>query len=81
MKETTIKRIKSAINVLEHLMHECPDVTEMLEEQITSLEQVIEGDFICPFCQESGFDLVGLKYHLMCHCIQYQETPDLGHEE
>ena len=41
MKETTIKRIKSAISVLRHLVHMYPENTELLEEQIASLEQVI----------------------------------------
>ena len=43
MKETTIKRIKSAISVLRHLVHMYPESTELLEEQIASLEQVIEN--------------------------------------
>jgi hypothetical protein len=41
MKEITIKRVKSTINVLKHLVHDCPDATELLEEQIANLEQVI----------------------------------------
>ena len=43
MKEITIKRIESAINVLKHLVYEYPDATELLEEQIANLEQVIEN--------------------------------------
>ena len=43
MKEIAIKRIKSAISVLRHLVHMYPEGTELLEEQIASLEQVIEN--------------------------------------
>ena len=42
MKETTIKRIKSAINVLKHLLY-TSDATELIEEQIANLEQVVEN--------------------------------------
>lgn len=43
MREITIKRVESAINVLKHLMYRCPDATELLEEQIANLKQVIEN--------------------------------------
>ena len=33
----------------------------------------------CPFCNEVGFDKVGLKYHLEHYCEQYQATPDIFH--
>lgn len=29
----------------------------------------------CPFCKETGFDSVGLKYHLAHYCDKFQETP------
>jgi len=43
MKDETIKRIESAKNILEHLGHKYPYDAEMLEEQVASLEQVIEN--------------------------------------
>lgn len=43
MKAITIKRVESTINILKHLMFEYPDATEMIEEQIANLEQVIEN--------------------------------------
>jgi len=43
MKEITIKRVKSAINVLKHLAYKYPDATELIEEQVANLEQVIEN--------------------------------------
>jgi len=43
MKEITIKRIKSTINVCKYLVHEYPDATELLEEQIANLECVIKN--------------------------------------
>lgn len=30
----------------------------------------------CPFCNEDGFDLIGLRIHLvMCYCDAYNNTP------
>ena len=42
MRDITIEQIKSTINILKHLVHECPEQTELLEEQIASLEYVLE---------------------------------------
>jgi len=42
MKEVIINRIDSAINTFKHLVHVCPDATEIIEEQIANLEQVEE---------------------------------------
>jgi len=46
MKDITIKnmitkKVKSTINILEHLVHVCPKQTELIEEQIANLEQVV----------------------------------------
>ncbi len=30
----------------------------------------------CPFCEEDGFDKIGLKYHLENYCHKYRDTPD-----
>jgi len=30
----------------------------------------------CPFCNEEDFDKIGLKYHLLNCCNEYQQTPD-----
>lgn len=35
------------------------------------------SDVICPFCQETDFDLIGLRSHLERWCEKYQETPTL----
>lgn len=36
---------------------------------------------ICPFCQESDFDLVGLKHHLTAgECDQFNETVSIDEE-
>jgi hypothetical protein len=32
----------------------------------------------CPFCEETNFDLVGLKYHLRFYCDAFDSTPELG---
>ena len=31
----------------------------------------------CPFCNDDGFDKVGLKYHLETHCDVYSQTKEL----
>jgi hypothetical protein len=31
-------------------------------------------EITCPFCQEEGFDLIGLKYHLLNYCDAFDET-------
>ena len=28
----------------------------------------------CPFCNEIGFDKIGLKYHLIIYCKEYTKT-------
>lgn len=42
MKTEVTKRLRSVINTLEHLLHNYPDATELLEEQIANLESVLE---------------------------------------
>lgn len=32
---------------------------------------------ICPFCQETGFDAIGLKKHLMLWCLIFKQLPPL----
>ena len=32
----------------------------------------------CPFCTETNFDLVGLKYHLRFSCDAFDYTPNPG---
>lgn len=34
-----------------------------------------DSDLICPFCKESDFDKIGLKYHLQGGCDEYDKTP------
>lgn len=38
-----------------------------------------ETDLWCPFCRDGGFDLVGLKGHLLCCCEVFRDTesPDV----
>jgi hypothetical protein len=28
----------------------------------------------CPFCGENDFDLIGLKSHLLNHCVEFAHT-------
>ena len=35
------------------------------------------SDVTCPFCGEDGFDMPGLKDHLVCDCEVFAETIDL----
>ena len=34
----------------------------------------INPEIECPFCNEKGFDKIGLKYHLETHCKEYANT-------
>lgn len=37
------------------------------------------SDIICPFCKEKGYDLIGLKYHLLqgyCKVFNSVITPE-----
>ena len=34
-------------------------------------------DRTCDFCGEDGFDLIGLKDHLLHHCKKFEETREL----
>lgn len=39
-------------------------------------------DIKCPFCQDEGFDLIGLKDHLqMGHCDVFEETLTVQQEK
>lgn len=31
-------------------------------------------DITCPFCNDTGFDKIGLKHHLESYCQPYQDT-------
>lgn len=31
-------------------------------------------NIVCPFCGDDGFDKIGLKYHLMMSCEEYDNT-------
>jgi hypothetical protein len=33
-------------------------------------------DLACPFCQERGFDLIGLKSHLLNYCERFDNVED-----
>jgi hypothetical protein len=32
-----------------------------------------QGEVVCPFCGEDGFDWIGLKIHLQQWCVCYNE--------
>ncbi|KKN28550.1 hypothetical protein LCGC14_0853170 [marine sediment metagenome] len=38
-----------------------------------------EDSLVCPFCGDDGFDLIGLKDHLIVYCEIYDEVPQLNH--
>ena len=47
-------------------------------EKTSDIKNEEEIDLItCPFCNDSGFDKVGLKYHLETHCKVYAQTKEL----
>lgn len=37
-------------------------------------------DVTCPFCNEKGFDLIGLKDHLRNYCEDYHEIKSIAEE-
>jgi len=36
-----------------------------------------EIDLICPFCGEKDFDKIGLKFHLINYCKEYDNIPNI----
>lgn len=36
---------------------------------------MIELDLVCPFCDDTGFDKIGLKIHLLMFCDDFAHTP------
>ena len=32
---------------------------------------------VCPFCQENGFDAIGLKKHLVMWCATFKNLPPI----
>jgi hypothetical protein len=48
----------------------------MLFMTIEEVEKMIE----CPFCGDTGFDLTGLKGHLLEFCSEFDRTETPAHE-
>lgn len=45
-------------------------------EEMTDTEKKWLSEAVCPFCGEKGFDLIGLKTHMVeGYCAEYKETP------
>ena len=40
-------------------------------------ELKVKPDMTCPFCDETGFDDIGLKNHLAMYCDEFQKVPIL----
>ena len=38
------------------------------------------SDIECPFCNEKGYDKIGLKYHLETYCKEYAKTFTIAEE-
>lgn len=48
---------------------------EWEQEQIKiSSNLSVMGELVCPFCNDIGFDKVGLKQHLETYCEEYRQT-------
>ncbi len=39
-----------------------------------------DAEIQCPFCKENGYDLVGLKHHLLYHCEGFEDTLSIEEE-
>jgi len=46
-------------------------VAQVIQEE--EVKENSDGDIICPFCEDTGFDKVGLKYHLAYYCEVYNQ--------
>lgn len=44
--------------------------------QDTSSTDPADHEVSCPYCDEDDFDLIGLKSHLLNHCVVFESTPD-----
>ena len=50
----------------------------MCSKCLKSCELITDpSELICSFCNDTGFDKIGLKHHLENHCKIYQETPEV----
>ena len=56
-----------------HGLHECPSCNWQChcDTQPCKCCNPDIMDLICPFCNDIGFDKIGLKYHLEKYCKQY----------
>jgi len=50
---------------------------EELKQFIDSLYSEGVSEIACPFCGDGGFDLIGLKYHLITHCKEYANIENI----
>ena len=46
--------------------------TTQVNKEIDQANKDLKNDYICPFCKESDFDLIGLKNHLEKDCEVYK---------
>lgn len=53
-----------------------PDVIKLL--RAFDLVKEDNMNLTCSFCNEDGFDLVGLKFHLINYCDKYKELDEGG---
>ncbi len=57
------------------------ELRKKLQEHINSetvkIVRQSRQDHVCPFCDESDFDLIGLKDHLLCWCKEFNNTPSI----
>lgn len=56
------------------------DVLATIPELICQLspQPSTDSGITCPFCGDSDFDLIGLKYHLSNYCKVFQDTEVVG---
>lgn len=69
--------MSKTIEVLEELRLACNGMghttrTAALDIVIAAMKAKSDG-VVCPFCQEDGFDLIGLKHHLLS-CEEMAKT-------
>ncbi len=49
-------------------------IIQLIDEAMKAgIEEPKKVYYICPFCSEDDFDLVGLKYHLFTYCAEFEK--------
>ena len=48
----------------------------MTDAEVEAVARAQRQDIVCPFCDEGGFDRIGLKMHLVMWCEPYDKVDE-----